>query len=100
MNRRDVVSYSAVALIGLTLLPGNALSQQKPLKEQIVGSWTYASSETVRTDGSRVKPGVTMSQASQFSELTVAMFLWLDEPASQNSYPIVAQREARMKTRL
>src|SRR5258705_10902037 len=55
MKRSNVVCYSAAALLGLAMLPGNALSQQKPLKEQIVGSWTYAASETVRPDGSRVK---------------------------------------------
>src|SRR5882724_12026688 len=55
MKRSNVVSYSAAALLGLAMLPGNALGQQKPLKEQIVGSWTYAANETVRPDGSRVK---------------------------------------------
>src|SRR4051794_10433015 len=55
MKRSDVVSYSAAALLGLTMLPGNALTQQKPLKEQIVGTWTYTVNETVRPDGSRVK---------------------------------------------
>src|SRR6266480_4723566 len=55
MKRSNVVCYSAAALLGLAMLPGNALSQQKPLKEQIVGSWTYAANETVRPDGSRVK---------------------------------------------
>ena len=55
MKRSNVVSYSAAALLGLAMLTGNALSQQKPLKEQIVGSWTYAANETVRPDGSRVK---------------------------------------------
>src|SRR5262249_44079772 len=37
------------------MLPTGAVSQEKPLKEQIVGSWTYDASETVRPDGSRVK---------------------------------------------
>ena len=55
MNNRNVVTYSAATVLGLVLLPGNAISQQKPLKEQIVGSWTYAANETVRPDGSRVK---------------------------------------------
>jgi hypothetical protein len=53
MKRSNVVSYSAVALLGLATVTGNALGQQKPLKEQIVGSWTYAANETVRPDGSR-----------------------------------------------
>jgi hypothetical protein len=53
MNRHSVLSFSAAAVLGLTLLPGTAFSQQKPLKEQIVGSWTYALNETVRPDGSK-----------------------------------------------
>jgi hypothetical protein len=53
MKRSNVVSYSATVLLGLAILSGNALSQQKPLKEQIVGSWTYVSNETVAPDGKR-----------------------------------------------
>ncbi|HLQ88565.1 MAG TPA: lipocalin-like domain-containing protein [Xanthobacteraceae bacterium] len=55
MKNRNVVICSAAAVLGLALLPGNAIGQQKPLKEQIVGTWTYAVNETIRPDGSRVK---------------------------------------------
>ena len=55
MKRSNSVSYFAAALLGLAMLPGTAPGQQKPLKEQIVGTWTYAANETVRPDGSRVK---------------------------------------------
>jgi len=55
MKRSNFVSYFAATLLGLAILSGNAVSQQKPLKEQIVGSWTYTANETVRPDGSRVK---------------------------------------------
>jgi hypothetical protein len=37
MNRRDIFGLSAIAALGLALLPGSAVSQQKSLKEQIVG---------------------------------------------------------------
>ena len=53
MNRHSVLIFSAAAVLGLTLLPATAFSQQKPLKEQIVGSWTYTLNETVRPDGSK-----------------------------------------------
>jgi hypothetical protein len=53
MNR-GVLGLSAITALGLALLPGNAVSQQKSLKEQIVGSWTYVSADTVAPDGSRV----------------------------------------------
>jgi hypothetical protein len=53
MNHRDVLSLSAILALGLALLPSDAVSQQKSLKEQIVGSWTYASADTVAPDGKR-----------------------------------------------
>jgi hypothetical protein len=53
MNRRNILSLSAILALGLALLPGNAVAQTKSLKEQIVGSWTYASADTVAPDGKR-----------------------------------------------
>ena len=52
MNWRSVFCLSAITLLGFTLLPGTALPQQKSLKEQIVGTWTYVSSTAKLTDGS------------------------------------------------
>src|SRR5262249_48734634 len=54
MNRFGVLSLCAVTGLGLALLSDTALGQQKSLKEQIVGSWSYASADTIRPDGSRV----------------------------------------------
>ena len=46
MNRCNLVSLSAIATgMGLSLLSSNALAQQKSLKEQLVGSWTFVSCE-------------------------------------------------------
>jgi hypothetical protein len=55
MNRRRILSVAGITAIGLAILPGNAVSQQKTLKEQIVGSWTYALNETILPDGSRMQ---------------------------------------------
>jgi hypothetical protein len=55
MNWQRIPSFAGIMAVGLALLPSNAAGQQKSLKEQIVGSWTYASSETIRSDGSRVQ---------------------------------------------
>jgi len=52
MNRRRIVSLSAITLLGLALLPRTALSQQKSLKEQIIGTWAYVSSTAKLSDGS------------------------------------------------
>jgi hypothetical protein len=51
MNRRTVISLSAITALGLTLLPGSAVAQQKTLKEQLVGSWTLVSDEATPPTG-------------------------------------------------
>jgi hypothetical protein len=53
MNRFGVLGLCAVTGLGLALLSAAALGQQRPLKEQIVGSWTYVSADTVAPDGKR-----------------------------------------------
>ncbi len=50
MNVRNIVSLSALTVLGLALLPGSAISQQKSLKEQLVGTWTLVSA-TQTKDG-------------------------------------------------
>ena len=52
MNRRRIFSLPAIMLLGLALLPRTALSQQKSLKEQIIGTWAYVSSTAKLPDGS------------------------------------------------
>jgi Lipocalin-like domain len=39
MNRCAILSLSAITALGLALLPGSAVSQQKSLKDQLVGIW-------------------------------------------------------------
>jgi hypothetical protein len=53
MNRRGILSIGAVTALGLGLLPGSAIAQQKSLKDQIVGTWTLVSWEQTRADGSK-----------------------------------------------
>ena len=53
MNRYGVLTLCAFTTLGLGLLSGAAVSQQKTLQDQIVGSWTYVSADTVAPDGSR-----------------------------------------------
>jgi hypothetical protein len=55
MNRRNVISLSAIAALGLALLPGDAAAQQKSLKDQLVGTWNLVSWERVNPDGSKVQ---------------------------------------------
>jgi len=55
MNRRNMFSLSVITALGLALLPGSAVSQQKSLKDQLVGIWTLASWERVNPDGSKLQ---------------------------------------------
>ena len=54
MNRRNIFSLSAITAFGVALLPGSAISQQKSLKDQLVGAWTPVSWEQVKKDGSKL----------------------------------------------
>ena len=51
MSRLSIVSLSALAALALALLPSGAMSQQKPLKDQLVGSWTLVSSAQMTKEG-------------------------------------------------
>ena len=53
MNRRTIIAVSAIAAFGLGLLPGSAFSQQKSLKEQLVGAWTVVSYDRTLADGTK-----------------------------------------------
>ena len=52
MNRRNILSLSVITGLGLVLLPGDAVAQQRTLKDQILGTWTFVSSTSKRPDGS------------------------------------------------
>ena len=53
MNRRNILSLSVISALGVALLPGSALAQQKSLKEQLAGTWSIISSENVAPDGNK-----------------------------------------------
>ena len=53
MNRRSILSISAMTVLGLALLPGNAGAQQKSLKEQLIGTWTVVSVDNTAPDGKK-----------------------------------------------
>jgi hypothetical protein len=52
MNRRTILSLSAVTALGFALPPSSAIAQQKSLKDQLVGTWAVVSSTTKLPDGS------------------------------------------------
>jgi hypothetical protein len=51
MNRGIIFSLLPMAAGGLVLFAGSAVGQQKALKDQLVGTWTYVSSTSTRADG-------------------------------------------------
>src|SRR5262245_40556908 len=53
MNRTFVLRLSAIAALGLALLPGSALTQQQSLKQQLVGAWTLVSNDNTLPDGTK-----------------------------------------------
>jgi hypothetical protein len=42
-----------IIALGLVLSPGGAFSQQKSLKEQLIGTWTLVSNDNVAPDGTK-----------------------------------------------
>ena len=56
MNRRTPLAMTTTVLcLAVSLSSGDSLAQQKPLKEQLVGTWTLVSSDLVHLDGSKLK---------------------------------------------
>jgi hypothetical protein len=70
MNRRNILSLSVITAFGLALCSGSAFTQQKSIKDQLVGTWTVTSQEQVRKDGSKVErfganpKGITIFEAN------------------------------------
>src|SRR5215813_10602212 len=53
MKAFSVVRLSGVTALALALLAGSAFSQQKSLKDQLVGSWTLVSASQTTKDGAK-----------------------------------------------
>ena len=53
MRALNIVRLSGLAALGLALLAGSAFSQQKSLKDQLVGSWTLVSASQTTKDGGK-----------------------------------------------
>lgn len=56
MRRLAVLTTTMVSLLilGVALPAGDAVAQQKSLKEQLVGTWKLVSSHNIRSDGSKI----------------------------------------------
>jgi len=56
MKRSGILSLLFILALGIVVLPGAALSQQKSLKVQIVGSWTLVEAVDTLADGTKINP--------------------------------------------
>jgi hypothetical protein len=56
MNRLSTLATITMLFAGVGLCGSNAVAQQKPLKEQLVGTWTLASQHVTRPDGTKYEP--------------------------------------------
>src|SRR5712691_2040147 len=52
MHLRNILALSSIAAFAVAVLPNSALPQQKLIKDQLVGTWSYVSSNAKRADGS------------------------------------------------
>ena len=57
MNRRSVITLSAIMALGLAMLPSSIVAQQGTLRQQLVGSWTLVSEEMTAQNGTKEEPG-------------------------------------------
>jgi hypothetical protein len=55
MSCGRIFSLFAIAVLGLALLPSDAVSQPRSIKELVVGTWMLIASENVHGDGSKVE---------------------------------------------
>ena len=53
MKQLGVLTLSTIMALGLAVLPGSTVAQQKTLKEQLVGAWTLVSNDTIAPDGTK-----------------------------------------------
>jgi Lipocalin-like domain len=53
MNRHTALALTTTVLAGVALSAGNAMAQQRSLKEQLVGTWTLVSTEDTAPNGTK-----------------------------------------------
>jgi hypothetical protein len=77
MNRRSLISLSAIAALGLAVFPGIAAAQQMSLKDTVVGSWSitsvmdqYESGKKLNNWGA-VKGNLSFDAAGRFSQIII-----------------------------
>jgi hypothetical protein len=96
MKRRIVLSLSAITALGFALLPDSAISQQKSLSEQLVGTWTVVSWEQTTKDGSKLQRFGPNPKGVNFFDANGHFFIMFARPdlpkiASNNASTMTAE---------
>ena len=86
-------------MLGLAVLPGSAVSQQKSLKDQLVGTWTLASWEQVLPNGSKFQRFGTNPKGVVVFDANGRLFLMFARPdlpkIASNNPSITTPEEAK-----
>jgi hypothetical protein len=53
VHRRSILSLTALAAIGLTIVSGESTAQQKSLRDQLVGTWSLVAYDSIAADGNK-----------------------------------------------
>lgn len=82
MRRSGAVALAAITLVGWTIAaPNAALAQQKTIKDQLVGTWMFVSSDGVAKDGTKTdawsnsKGTIVFDGNGRFAQILVRMDL-------------------------
>jgi Lipocalin-like domain len=98
MNRRNILSTSAIVAFALALLTGGAVGQQKSVKEQIVGVWTLVSFDSFDGGGAKIPnmEGGNLKGQSVFADngrMSVQMISEFSKLASNDRMKTTAAEE-------
>ncbi len=66
MNRPKIVGLSVITSLGFALPLGNAIAQQRSLKEQLAGTWTMVLCEAVQDDDTKGPLVIGSDPADQY----------------------------------
>ena len=94
MNRRSIISLSAMTTLGLALLLGSTFAQQKSLREQLIGTWTVVSWEQTTKDGSKLQRFGTNPKGVNFFDADGHFFIMFARP----DLPEIASNNASTMT--
>jgi hypothetical protein len=86
MWRRYALALSWIIVLGL--LPGSALSQQKSLKDQLVGTWSLVAWEQTTKDGTKSQRFGANPKGVNVFDANGRVFVMFARPDCRKSRPM------------